>query len=169
MVLGPVLCECVTHAAQAGGRALPVAARHPASMIDAYLEALPQARAPRILASRTVFVTDDPEEGAAAGCNRQLVARYLSSACRCTTRSPLWISIAATRTTRSVTRWLRTDRARYPSRGSRASFRVDSWAERRGRSVAACGSSAELGGGVGTSGFRGAAGCPSTNCRSHRR
>jgi len=36
-------------------------------MIDAYLEALPQARAPRILASRTVFVTDDPEEGAAAG------------------------------------------------------------------------------------------------------
>jgi len=39
--------------------------QHP--MIDACLEALPQARAPRILASRTVFVTDDPEEGAAAG------------------------------------------------------------------------------------------------------
>jgi len=39
--------------------------QHP--MIDAYLEALPQACAPRILASRTVFVTDDPEEGAAAG------------------------------------------------------------------------------------------------------
>ncbi|MBM4439649.1 MAG: putative FMN-dependent luciferase-like monooxygenase [Candidatus Rokubacteria bacterium] len=31
-------------------------------MIDAYLEALPQGRAPRILASRTVFVADDHEE-----------------------------------------------------------------------------------------------------------
>jgi len=31
-------------------------------MIDAYLEALPQGRAPRILASRTVFVADDREE-----------------------------------------------------------------------------------------------------------
>ena len=31
-------------------------------MIDAYLEALPEGRAPRILASRTVFVADDDEE-----------------------------------------------------------------------------------------------------------
>ena len=31
-------------------------------MIDAYMEALPQGRAPRILASRTVFVADDNEE-----------------------------------------------------------------------------------------------------------
>ena len=31
-------------------------------MIDAYLEALPQGRAPRILASRTVFVADDRDE-----------------------------------------------------------------------------------------------------------
>src|SRR5687768_17363221 len=31
-------------------------------MIDAYLEALPPGRAPRILASRTVFVTDDRKE-----------------------------------------------------------------------------------------------------------
>jgi alkanesulfonate monooxygenase SsuD/methylene tetrahydromethanopterin reductase-like flavin-dependent oxidoreductase (luciferase family) len=31
-------------------------------MIDAYLEALPQDRAPRILASRTVFVADDRNE-----------------------------------------------------------------------------------------------------------
>jgi len=31
-------------------------------MIDAYLEALPKGRAPRILASRTVFVADDKEE-----------------------------------------------------------------------------------------------------------
>ncbi len=31
-------------------------------MIDAYLEALPLGRAPRILASRTVFVADDRDE-----------------------------------------------------------------------------------------------------------
>jgi alkanesulfonate monooxygenase SsuD/methylene tetrahydromethanopterin reductase-like flavin-dependent oxidoreductase (luciferase family) len=31
-------------------------------MIDAYLEALPEGREPRILASRTVFVADDNEE-----------------------------------------------------------------------------------------------------------
>jgi alkanesulfonate monooxygenase SsuD/methylene tetrahydromethanopterin reductase-like flavin-dependent oxidoreductase (luciferase family) len=31
-------------------------------MIDAYLEALPKGRAPRILASRTVFVADDRKE-----------------------------------------------------------------------------------------------------------
>jgi len=31
-------------------------------MIDAYLEALPRDRAPRILASRTVFVADDRKE-----------------------------------------------------------------------------------------------------------
>jgi alkanesulfonate monooxygenase SsuD/methylene tetrahydromethanopterin reductase-like flavin-dependent oxidoreductase (luciferase family) len=31
-------------------------------MIDAYLEALPRGRAPRILASRTVFVADDHDE-----------------------------------------------------------------------------------------------------------
>jgi alkanesulfonate monooxygenase SsuD/methylene tetrahydromethanopterin reductase-like flavin-dependent oxidoreductase (luciferase family) len=34
--------------------------QHP--MIDAYLGALPQGRAPRILASRTVFVADDRNE-----------------------------------------------------------------------------------------------------------
>jgi alkanesulfonate monooxygenase SsuD/methylene tetrahydromethanopterin reductase-like flavin-dependent oxidoreductase (luciferase family) len=34
--------------------------QHP--MIDAYLEALPPGRAPRILASRTVFVADDRSE-----------------------------------------------------------------------------------------------------------
>ena len=34
--------------------------QHP--LIDAYLEALPQGRAPRILASRTVFVVDDRKE-----------------------------------------------------------------------------------------------------------
>src|SRR5206468_12423348 len=34
--------------------------QHP--MIDAYLEALPRGRAPRILASRTVFVADDRKE-----------------------------------------------------------------------------------------------------------
>jgi putative FMN-dependent luciferase-like monooxygenase len=32
-------------------------------MIDAYLEALPKGRAPRILASRTVFVVDDRKDG----------------------------------------------------------------------------------------------------------
>ena len=44
-------------------------------MIDAYLEALPKGREPRILASRTVFVADDRKEamrlaeiGADAGC-----------------------------------------------------------------------------------------------------
>ena len=31
-------------------------------MIDAYLEALPKGREPRILASRTVFVADDRKE-----------------------------------------------------------------------------------------------------------
>ena len=31
-------------------------------MIDAYLEALPEGREPRILASRTVFVADDGQE-----------------------------------------------------------------------------------------------------------
>jgi alkanesulfonate monooxygenase SsuD/methylene tetrahydromethanopterin reductase-like flavin-dependent oxidoreductase (luciferase family) len=31
-------------------------------MIDAYLEALPEGREPRILASRTVFVADDGDE-----------------------------------------------------------------------------------------------------------
>jgi putative FMN-dependent luciferase-like monooxygenase len=50
--------------------------QHP--MIDAYLEALPQGRAPRILASRTVFVTDDRKEAlrlAEIGLMRQR-ARY---------------------------------------------------------------------------------------------
>ena len=43
-------------------------------MIDAYLEALPKGRAPRILASRTVFVADDHAEAvklAEAGARRQ--------------------------------------------------------------------------------------------------
>ena len=43
-------------------------------MIDAYLEALPPGRAPRILASRTVFATDDRKEAlelAEAGLARQ--------------------------------------------------------------------------------------------------
>lgn len=43
-------------------------------MIDAYLEALPSDRAPRVLASRTVFVVDDREEAlqfAAIGLERQ--------------------------------------------------------------------------------------------------
>lgn len=31
-------------------------------MVDAYLEALPKGRSPRILASRTVFVVDDPKD-----------------------------------------------------------------------------------------------------------
>jgi alkanesulfonate monooxygenase SsuD/methylene tetrahydromethanopterin reductase-like flavin-dependent oxidoreductase (luciferase family) len=47
-------------------------------MIDAYLEALPPGRAPRILASRTVFVADDREEAlrlAEIGLARQR-ARY---------------------------------------------------------------------------------------------
>ncbi|HEY1798665.1 MAG TPA: putative FMN-dependent luciferase-like monooxygenase [Stellaceae bacterium] len=47
-------------------------------MIDAYLEALPRGRAPRILASRTVFVVDDRSEGlrlAEAGLAR-LRARF---------------------------------------------------------------------------------------------
>jgi putative FMN-dependent luciferase-like monooxygenase len=42
-------------------------------MIDAYLAALPAGREPRILASRTVFVVDDPEDGmrlAEAGLER---------------------------------------------------------------------------------------------------
>ena len=50
--------------------------QHP--MIDAYLEALPLGRAPRILASRTVFVADDREEAlrlAEIGLMRQR-ARY---------------------------------------------------------------------------------------------
>ncbi|MGH7099185.1 MAG: putative FMN-dependent luciferase-like monooxygenase [Stellaceae bacterium] len=52
------------------------AIQHP--MIDAYLEALPQGRAPRILASRTVFVADDRKEAlrlAESGLARQR-ARY---------------------------------------------------------------------------------------------
>jgi putative FMN-dependent luciferase-like monooxygenase len=43
-------------------------------MIDAYLAALPKGRAPRILASRTVFVADDRQEAmklAALGAQRQ--------------------------------------------------------------------------------------------------
>jgi alkanesulfonate monooxygenase SsuD/methylene tetrahydromethanopterin reductase-like flavin-dependent oxidoreductase (luciferase family) len=43
-------------------------------MIDAYLEALPPDRAPRILASRTVFVADDHKEAlrlAGIGLERQ--------------------------------------------------------------------------------------------------
>src|SRR5215470_8486196 len=43
-------------------------------MIDAYLAALPKGRAPRILASRTVFVADDRKEAmklAEIGANRQ--------------------------------------------------------------------------------------------------
>jgi alkanesulfonate monooxygenase SsuD/methylene tetrahydromethanopterin reductase-like flavin-dependent oxidoreductase (luciferase family) len=47
-------------------------------MIDAYLAALPEGRAPRILASRTVFVADDREEAlrlAEIGLARQQ-ARY---------------------------------------------------------------------------------------------
>jgi alkanesulfonate monooxygenase SsuD/methylene tetrahydromethanopterin reductase-like flavin-dependent oxidoreductase (luciferase family) len=50
--------------------------QHP--MIDAYLEALPQGRAPRILASRTVFAADDRKEAvrlAEIGLARQR-ARY---------------------------------------------------------------------------------------------
>src|SRR5262249_15006402 len=50
--------------------------QHP--MIDAYLAALPPGRAPRILASRTVFVADDRDEAlrlAAIGLARQR-ARY---------------------------------------------------------------------------------------------
>ncbi len=50
--------------------------QHP--MIDAYLEALPRGRAPRILASRTVFVADDRKEAmrlAEIGLVRQR-ARY---------------------------------------------------------------------------------------------
>jgi len=50
--------------------------QHP--MIDAYLKALPQGRAPRILASRTVFVVDDRKEAvrlAEIGLARQR-ARY---------------------------------------------------------------------------------------------
>jgi putative FMN-dependent luciferase-like monooxygenase len=50
--------------------------QHP--MIDAYMEALPQGHAPRILASRTVFVADDRKEAmrlAEAGLARQR-ARY---------------------------------------------------------------------------------------------
>ena len=56
---------------------LPLAdIQHP--MIDAYLKALPQSRAPRILASRTVFVVDDGKEAvrlAEIGLARQR-ARY---------------------------------------------------------------------------------------------
>ena len=47
-------------------------------MIDAYLEALPRGRAPRILASRTVFAADDRDEAlrlAEIGLARQR-ARY---------------------------------------------------------------------------------------------
>src|SRR5262249_17689299 len=47
-------------------------------MIDAYLEALPTGRSPRILASRTVFVADSRDEAlrlAAIGLERQR-ARY---------------------------------------------------------------------------------------------
>ena len=43
-------------------------------MIDAYLEALPKGRSPRILASRTVFVADDHAEAvklAEVGAKRQ--------------------------------------------------------------------------------------------------
>jgi putative FMN-dependent luciferase-like monooxygenase len=50
--------------------------QHP--MIDAYLEALPAGRAPRVLASRTVFVADDRDEAlrlAELGLARQR-ARY---------------------------------------------------------------------------------------------
>jgi alkanesulfonate monooxygenase SsuD/methylene tetrahydromethanopterin reductase-like flavin-dependent oxidoreductase (luciferase family) len=46
--------------------------QHP--MINAYLKALPQGRAPRILASRTVFVVDDRKEAvrlAEIGLTRQ--------------------------------------------------------------------------------------------------
>ncbi|HVH82371.1 MAG TPA: putative FMN-dependent luciferase-like monooxygenase, partial [Stellaceae bacterium] len=49
-------------------------------MIDAYLEALPRDRAPRILASRTVFVADDRDEAlrlAEIGLARQRV-RHVS-------------------------------------------------------------------------------------------
>ena len=41
-------------------------------MIDAYLEALPLGRAPRILASRTVFVADDRAEDPGRGQTRSL-------------------------------------------------------------------------------------------------
>jgi alkanesulfonate monooxygenase SsuD/methylene tetrahydromethanopterin reductase-like flavin-dependent oxidoreductase (luciferase family) len=49
-------------------------------MIDAYLDALPEGREPRILASRTVFVADDNEEalrlaGIGLGRHRARLAR----------------------------------------------------------------------------------------------
>jgi alkanesulfonate monooxygenase SsuD/methylene tetrahydromethanopterin reductase-like flavin-dependent oxidoreductase (luciferase family) len=50
-------------------------------MIDAYLAALPEGRAPRILASRTVFVTDDRQDAlrfAEIGLER-LRARFAKS------------------------------------------------------------------------------------------
>ncbi len=78
-------------------------------MIDAYLEALPPGRAPRILASRTVFAVDDPgtrrcgsPRSASNGSVRAMprsAAAGLSRECRCTTRSRRWTSISALRTT----------------------------------------------------------------------
>ena len=70
-------------------------------MIDAYLAALPQGRAPRILASRTVFVADDRKEAmrlAEIGLAR-LRARYArigratGDGSRGRTRSRRWTSI----------------------------------------------------------------------------
>ena len=64
-----------------------------------------EGRAPRILASRTVFVADDRDEAlrfAEIGLARhrgratpRSAARYSARACRCTIRSPPWTSISA--------------------------------------------------------------------------
>jgi len=56
---GLMLSRTQPRPAQAPRLSLPDI-QHP--MIDAYLEALPPGRAPRILASRTVFVADDRKE-----------------------------------------------------------------------------------------------------------
>src|SRR5436853_12883 len=58
---------------------------------------------------------------------------------------------------------------RYPSRDSRASFRADSWAGRRGRSPAACRWSAAPASAGGRARSALAAGCPSTDCSRRRR
>ena len=89
--------DAVAHPAAAGGSAPPSLPDIQNPMIDAYLEALPKGRAPRILASRTVFVADDRKEAmrlAEIGLARQrhgyaaIGRACLSRACRCTTRSP---------------------------------------------------------------------------------
>ena len=60
-------------------------------------------------------------------------------------------------------------RVRCPSRGSRASFRAGSWAERRGRFPAACSSSAGSASASGTFRFVAAADFPSTGCSCRTR